>query len=106
MHMLRIIIKGVFDRFPKLQFVLGHCGQALPFWVFRINYMHRAGMASEPPIMLCHQVMGADRVMYAMDYPYQFVPEVVAISDALLMTALDKRKYFQLNAERVVNFSA
>jgi 2,3-dihydroxybenzoate decarboxylase len=136
MHMLRIIVKGVFDRFPKLQFVLGHCGEALPFWVFRINYMHRAGMASkrydflpqlqkqpgdylrenvtvtnsgvasEPPIMLCHQVMGADRVMYAMDYPYQFVPEEVAISDALPMTALDKRKYFQLNAERVFNFSA
>jgi len=136
MHMLRIIVKGVFDRFPKLQFVIGHCGEALPFWLFRINFMHRAGMASkrysflpqlkqqpgdylrenvtvtnsgvawEPAIMLCHQVMGADRVMYAMDYPYQFVPEEVAVSDALPMTALDKRKYFQLNAERVFNFKS
>jgi 5-carboxyvanillate decarboxylase len=135
MHMLRIIVKGVFDRFPKLQFVIGHCGEALPFWVFRINFMHRAGLAAkrydflpqlrkqpgdylrenvtvtnsgvawEPAIMLCHQVMGADRVMYAMDYPYQFVPEEVAVSDALPMTALDKRKYFQLNAERVFGFN-
>jgi 5-carboxyvanillate decarboxylase len=135
MHMLRIIVKGVFDRFPRLQFVIGHCGEALPFWVYRINYMHRATLASkryaflpelkkrpgdylrenvyvtnsgvawEPAIMLCHEVMGADRVMYAMDYPYQFVPEEVTVSDRLPMTALDKRRYFQLNAERVFGFS-
>ncbi len=111
LHMLRIIVSGAFDEFPKLKFGIGHCGEALPFWLYRIDYMHRAaaranrhphmrklkrtpgeylrenvyvtnsGVAWEPAIMLCHQVMGPDHTLYAMDYPYQFVAEEVTVSD-------------------------
>ncbi len=108
LHLLRIITAGVFDRFPGLRIIVGHCGEALPFWLYRIDYMHRAtvasaryafmkplqrkpsdylrenvyvtnsGVAWEPAIMFCRSVLGADRVMYAMDYPYQFVRDEVA----------------------------
>jgi 5-carboxyvanillate decarboxylase len=131
LHVLRIIVSGAFDRFPGLRIVIGHTGEGLPFWLYRIDYMHRAsvlsqryenmkplkkkpsdyireniyvtnsGVAWEPSIMFCHKVLGADRVLYAMDYPYQFVPEEVKIADALPMSDLDKKKFFQLNAERV-----
>jgi len=131
LHLLRIITSGVFDRFPKLQIVVGHLGEALPFWMFRIDFMHRravagkryaslralerapsqylrenvyvttSGMAWEPVILFVHSVMGADRVMYAMDYPYQFVPEEVRVTDDLPLSLEDKRKLYQLNAERV-----
>ena len=37
LHMLRIIVAGVFDRFPKLKMIIGHCGEALPFWLYRID---------------------------------------------------------------------
>ena len=46
MHLLAIITSGVFDRFPKLKLVVGHLGEALPFWLFRLDYMHRATVAS------------------------------------------------------------
>jgi hypothetical protein len=46
-------------------------------------------------------VLGPDRVLYAMDYPYQYVPEEVKVIDALPIGDLDKRKLFQLDAERV-----
>jgi len=131
MHLLRIIVAGVFDRFPKLQIIVGHAGEALPFWLYRLDYMHAAsvksqryanmkplertiseymrenvyvtssGMPSAPAITLCQAVLGVDRVMYAMDYPYQFVPEEVAMSDAFPMSAQDKKAFFQTNAERV-----
>jgi 2,3-dihydroxybenzoate decarboxylase len=131
LHVLRIIVSGVFDRFPKLKIVIGHTGEGLPFWFYRIDYMHAAsvrsqryanmkplqrkpseyireniyvtnsGVAWEPSIMFCHKVMGADHVLYAMDYPYQFVPEEVKIVDALPMSDLDKKKFFQLNAEKL-----
>jgi 2,3-dihydroxybenzoate decarboxylase len=131
LHLLRIIVKGVFDRFPKLRIVVGHCGEALPFWLYRLDYMHGAtvaskrypfmrplerkvsdylrenvyittsGMAWAPAIMFCRDVLGADRVMYAMDYPYQFVREEVVASDALPMSAAEKKQFFQDNAERV-----
>jgi 5-carboxyvanillate decarboxylase len=131
LHLLRIITSGVFDRFPKLQIVVGHLGEALPFWLFRIDFMHRravaghryptlrklertpseylrsnvcvttSGMAWEPAILFAHSVLGPDRLMYAMDYPYQYVPEEVAVTDHLPISLEDIRKLYQLNAERV-----
>ena len=47
------------------------------------------------------EIFGVDRVMYAMDYPYQFVPEEVKVTDELPISEDDRRKLFQLNAERV-----
>ena len=131
LHLLRIIVAGVFDRFPKLQIIVGHCGEAIPFWLFRLDYMHRAtvasnryttigpikkkisdymrenvyittsGMAWEPAIMFCRKVLGNDRVMYAMDYPYQYVADEVLASDALPMSLEEKKQFFQTNAEKV-----
>jgi 2,3-dihydroxybenzoate decarboxylase len=131
LHLLTIVTSGVFDRFPKLRIVVGHLGEALPFWMFRLDFMHRAqvssrryaclkplkrtvseylrenvyvttsGMAWEPAIMFTRSVMGADRVLYAMDYPYQFVREEVAAMDNLPLSAGEKRAFFQTNAEAV-----
>ncbi|MEO8778646.1 MAG: amidohydrolase family protein [Rhodanobacter sp.] len=131
LHMLRIITAGVFDRFPKLQMVLGHTGEALPFWLYRLDYMHRAGVVSnrydtmkaldrkvsdylrenvnytnsgvawEPAIKFIQDVIGVDRMMYAMDYPYQYQPGEVAILDQMNMSDADKKKFFQTNAERL-----
>jgi 2,3-dihydroxybenzoate decarboxylase len=131
MHLLAIIISGAFDRFPALKVLVGHAGEALPFWLYRLEFMHNAmvkagryptvkplkkrigdylrenvwvttsGMAWEPAIMFLHQIMGADHLMYAMDYPYQYVPGEVAVSDALPMDVVDKKKFFQENAELV-----
>ena len=133
LHLLRIIVAGIFDRFPKLQIVVGHLGEGLPFWLYRLDYMHAAGIKANryksikpldkkvseymqeniyvtssgvpwaPSIMLCQQVLGMDRVLYAMDYPYEFVPEEVDMSDALPISDNDKLKFFQTNAEKVFN---
>ncbi len=132
LHTLRIIVAGVFDRFPRLQIVLGHLGESLPYWLSRLDYMHSiitrtnrygaaapklakplsaylrenfhyttSGMGWTPPIMYVHQVMGADRLLYAMDYPYQFVAEEVIEQDNLPLSATDKHLFFQGNAERL-----
>jgi 2,3-dihydroxybenzoate decarboxylase len=130
MHLLSIITSGVFDRFPKLKIIVGHLGEALPFWLFRLDYMHRAtvnskryavlkplqrkisdymrenvyvtssGMAWAPAIQFCQQVLGMDRVMYAMDYPYQFEASEVTEMDAV-GTDLDRKKFYELNARAV-----
>ena len=131
LHLLRIILSGVFDQFPKLRMVVGHLGEGLPYWFFRLDFFHRAnvasgryanvkklhkkpsdylkenvwvttsGMAWEPPILYCQQVLGVDRVLYAMDYPYQFVPEEVRVTDELPISDADKKKLYQTNAENV-----
>ncbi|HZD52743.1 MAG TPA: amidohydrolase family protein [Woeseiaceae bacterium] len=131
LHLLRIIVSGVFDRFPKLRILVGHLGEALPFWLFRLDFMHAAmvragrhpgiqplrkrpgdylrenvlvttsGMAWEPAIMFVRSVIGPDRVMYAMDYPYQFVPDEVRVTDDLPISDAEKRAFYQGNAESV-----
>jgi len=131
LHLLRIIQAGLFDRFPKLRIVVGHLGEGLPFWLFRLDFMHASmvranryegvkplkkkpsdylkenvwvttsGMQWAPAILFCQQVLGVDRVLYAMDYPYQFVPEEVKVTDELPIPDADKKKLYQTNAERV-----
>jgi len=131
LHALRLVTQGVFDQFPKLTLILGHLGEALPFWLSRLDYMHRgtvnskrydfmkplkkkvsdylrenvyyttSGMAWEPAISFTQSVIGMDRVMYAMDYPYQYVPEEVSAQDALPISDADKKNFFQTTAEKV-----
>jgi 5-carboxyvanillate decarboxylase len=130
-HLLRVIVSGVFDRFPKLRIVVGHLGEGIPYWLFRIDFMHSAmvaanryasvqklqkqpsdyvrenvyvttsGMAWAPPILYAQSVLGVDRVLYAMDYPYQFVPDEVKVTDNLPISDADKKKLYQTNAEEV-----
>lgn len=130
-HLLRIIVAGVFDRFPRLQIIVGHMGEALPYWLYRLEYMHAAGVraaryesmkplqrkigdylrenvfitnsgvAWEPAIKFAQQIVGVDRVMYAMDYPYQYTPQEVIDLDNMQMDLADKRAFYQTVAERV-----
>ncbi|HSD68040.1 MAG TPA: amidohydrolase family protein [Woeseiaceae bacterium] len=131
LHLLRIIVSGVFDRFPRARIIVGHLGEALPFWLFRLDFMHNAmvkagrhpgvrklakrpsdylrenvwittsGMAWEPAIMFVRSVIGAAHVMYAMDYPYQFVPDEVKVTDGLPITDEEMKAFYQGNAESV-----
>ncbi len=60
-----------------------------------------SGMQWAPAIMFTLSVLGIDRVMYAMDYPYQFVPEEVRVTDELPISNNDREKLYRKNAERV-----
>jgi 2,3-dihydroxybenzoate decarboxylase len=130
LHILRLIIAGVFDRFPKLQICIGHVGESLPFTLYRLDYMHQASVASQrydsmkplkkrvsdymrenllytnsgvawaPPIRFIQEQLGVDRMMYAMDYPYQYKVEEVAELDAMEMDAGAKKAFFEDNARK------
>jgi 5-carboxyvanillate decarboxylase len=130
MHLLRLITSGLFDRYPELQIAVGHAGEALPYWAYRLDYMHQAGvrakryarmkplkktileylrsnvlittsgMAWAPAILFAQSVLGEERVMYAMDYPYQYEPDEVRTHDRLEIPLETKRKLMQKNAER------
>ena len=110
--------------------MVGHMGEALPYWLYRLDYMHQAGvrsnryermkplkksiadyfksnvlvtcsgMAWEPAVRFCQQVMGETRVLYAMDYPYQYVTDEVRAMDAMDISPAAKKLFFQTNAER------
>jgi 5-carboxyvanillate decarboxylase len=105
LHAMRLIMSGIFDRYPKLQVVLGHMGESIPFWLQRIDNRYRlqvrigavtelrrlpseyflqnfvittSGVCSNPALRLCLEVLGAERVLFAADYPYESVEEAVS----------------------------
>jgi 5-carboxyvanillate decarboxylase len=52
-HAVRLLVSGVFDRFPKLKICIGHMGEAVHFWLWRIDYMNaRAQTAGAPKLKL------------------------------------------------------
>ena len=128
LHTVAMITAGVFDRFPNLKLVIGHAGEGIPYMLYRIDYMQRvvregrgaltlkqrpsdymkenvyitsSGMAWEPAIKFAQSTLGVDRVLYAMDYPYQADPAEVIALDDLDISDADKKMFFQTNAERV-----
>lgn len=133
LHVVALITNGVFDRFPQLKIVIGHAGEGLPYWLYRIDYMQRnyreavtgakkigrlpseylksnvfitsSGVAWEPAILFAQQQLGVSQVMYAMDYPYQVNVNEVAASDHFDMDDATKKAFFQLNAERVFHLN-
>ena len=54
-----------------------------------------------PAILFCQQVLGVERVLYAMDYPYQFVPEEVKVTDELPVSEEVRSALYRSNAERL-----
>ena len=135
LHALRLIVSGLFDRFPKLQIVLGHTGEALPFWLYRLDFMHTrlshsnrypgvgplkrkmseylrenfyytsSGVGDPKPVMYVQDVIGADRMMYAMDYPWQYVVEETAFFDAMPVPPETLKAFYEDNARKVFGIS-
>ena len=124
MHCLRMIVSGLFDRFPKLKIVIGHLGEALPFYIVRADdflsqnakhlerrvseyfhehfYITTSGCFSLPPLLCALQVIGADRILFSVDYPYNSNAEGRAFLDALPVGAEDKAKISHGNAQRLL----
>jgi predicted TIM-barrel fold metal-dependent hydrolase len=125
-HILRLIFGGVFDRFPKLQIVIGHMGEALPFWLGRLDFMGspgaRAGRKNqlkpseyfqrnitittsgvEDPLALkfCIDKIGADRIMWAIDYPFQPTKPCVTFIESAPISEADRAIIAYGNAERI-----
>jgi predicted TIM-barrel fold metal-dependent hydrolase len=122
LHVLRMIATGVFDRHPGLRLIIGHCGEMLPFMLARIDAMLRldsielrpseyfsrniwvttSGMFSIPPVMCTLQVIGVDRVLFSVDYPFGSNAAGRALLDTLPVSPADKAKIAGGNAERVL----
>ena len=125
-HALRIIYGGVFDRFPKATLVLGHMGEALPFLLWRLDsrygiLQHRnpikklpsqyirenimvttAGSFSAAPLLCTLAALGADRIMFSIDYPYEKTEEAVHFIENAPVSELDREKICHGNAERLL----
>jgi predicted TIM-barrel fold metal-dependent hydrolase len=122
LHVLRMVATGVFDRHPGLRMIVGHCGEMLPFMLARIDAMLRvdelamqpseyfarniwvttSGLFSIPPVMCTVQVLGVDRVLFSVDYPFGSNAAGRALLDTLPLGPDEVAKIAGGNAESVL----
>ena len=127
LHVLRMIATGVFDRHPGLRLIVGHCGEMVPFMLDRIDamldptrlgpvgfertpseYFRRniwvttSGLFSLPPVLCTIAVLGVDRVLFSVDYPFGSNAAGRAMLDALPLAPADKAKIAGGNAEHLL----
>ena len=120
-HLVRMIVGGVFDRFPALQVVIGHLGEAIPFMLPRLdrnlppgvtklqrpigrylreNVHYTFGGFNFPATFLNLLLeVGAGRIMFSVDYPYGSMTEARRFLDHLPVTPLDRERIAHGNAE-------
>jgi 5-carboxyvanillate decarboxylase len=127
-HAIRLMGAGVFDRYPKLRFVLGHLGETLPFLLDRLDNRYRwqqdlfgfkgtarlpseyfrdnfvittSGMNYGAPLRAALEALGSERVLFAADFPMEVQKDAVDELEAIALPGDLKQRIFETNPTRV-----
>ncbi|HKS89535.1 MAG TPA: amidohydrolase family protein [Stellaceae bacterium] len=120
---IRLILGGVFDAYPRLKIVLGHLGEGLPFYLWRINmgferdgtppgwfrdmfcehfWVTTSGFFSDPALLCCVQEIGVDRILFSVDYPFVENAPGTEWVQRIPLCAEDRAKILSGNVERLL----
>lgn len=128
LHVLGMVTNGVFDRHPKLQVILGHLGEHIPFDMWRINHWFEdikkplglsckktireyfeqnlwittSGHFSTSTLQFCLGEVGADRILFSIDYPFESFGDACDWYDDVKMNNSDKKKIGRDNAKKLL----
>jgi 2,3-dihydroxybenzoate decarboxylase len=130
-HVMRLISGGVFDQFPQLKIVVGHMGESIPFTLERIDNRYEwelasggfarsikrmpseyfrdniivttSGMNYRLPFIMTLEMLGADNLLFAADFPFEVQRDAVDAMDAMPISEADREKIYHVNAKRVFN---
>ena len=139
---MRLICSGIFDEYPDLKIILGHMGEALPYWMARMDnrllvltekkqtpyrangdllytpltatlkklpsqyikdnfYITTSGVMWAPALLCSLLALGAEKILFAVDYPFEDEKESIQSIKEGPISESDKEKIFHLNAERL-----
>lgn len=127
-HALRLVVSGLFDRHADLQVILGHLGETLPFAIARLQQRlaHVEGIALErpprtvfaenfhvtisgnyhtPSLVGILLELGAGRVLFAADHPFEAMADASDWFDALPISAADRERIARGNAIDLLGLS-
>jgi 2,3-dihydroxybenzoate decarboxylase len=123
---LRILVAGVFDRYPKLRIILGHMGETLPFMLWRLDSRYAAtetsrrlkmppssylknnffvttsGQFSSVPLVCAISALGEDKVMFSIDHPFEDSNAAARFIEAAPVSPAVREKLCRGNAEAVL----
>jgi predicted TIM-barrel fold metal-dependent hydrolase len=120
---MRLVLSGVFDEFPKLQIILGHLGETIPFWLWRASdtltrvtklrrsfrdyflaHFHVTTSGFFSPLALQNTIaeIGIERVMFSVDWPFQPAGPAVAFVNATPLSPGEREQIFASNARKLL----
>lgn len=124
---MRLIMSGLFDRYPNMRIALGHMGEGIPFWLQRIDNRYQlqvklgavtplkklpseyflenfqittSGVMTDPALRLAIDVLGAERIQFAGDFPFEDVKAGVEFLEGAKITPDERKAIFENNAVR------
>jgi predicted TIM-barrel fold metal-dependent hydrolase len=122
-QLLRILLTGKFDRYPNLQVISGHWGEMVPFYLQRLDdmippqvsglsrsitdtfkqhvYVTPSGMLNSPHFEFIQKVLGVERILYSIDYPYLTLAGARRFLESLAISQEEKEQIAHGNAERL-----
>ena len=128
-HALRLMGSGLFDKHPKLQIVLGHMGEGLPFSMWRVDnanawipnrnhypakkkigeyfqnnfYLTTSGNFRTQTLIGALLEVGADRILFSTDWPFENVDHAAHWFDSASISEADRLKIGRTNAVELFN---
>ncbi len=137
LHAMRLICGGIFEKYPRLQIILGHLGENIPFQLWRLDnrwlnekggreghfgtdisaklmkknpsqyfkehfYVTTSGMFWPPALQLVLSAVGADRILFAVDYSAESNKVAAEFIESVPISESDREKICHLNAERLL----
>jgi 2,3-dihydroxybenzoate decarboxylase len=126
-HALRLMASGLFDRHPRLQIILGHLGEGLPYSIWRVDnrnawtkapprypakqklgvyfqqnfYLTTSGNFRTQTLIDAMLELGSDRIMFSTDWPFENVDHAAIWFDDCPISNADRLKIGRTNAERL-----
>jgi predicted TIM-barrel fold metal-dependent hydrolase len=125
-QVVRMILSGLFETYPRLKVIIGHMGESIPFAVDRIDealkregnkpigfkdlflkhfFITTSGHFSTPALMCAMLEMGIDRILFSVDWPYVENEPGMRWMETVPLSAEDKEKMFNGNARRLLRLS-
>lgn len=122
-QVLRMILSGAFEKFPKLQLIAGHWGEMVPFFLSRLDqalpqtvtkltrsitdtfrrnvYVTPSGIFDYPQLKFCMDMLGADRIIHSVDFPFISNQDAKPFIQNAPIGDEDKEKIAHCNAEKL-----
>ena len=128
LHILGMVTNKVFDRHPNLKMIIGHLGEHIPFDLWRINHWFEdikkplgldckktireyfaqniwittSGHFSSTTLNFCMNEVGADRILFSIDYPFESFSDACTWFDSTELSDTDRRKIGRDNARKLL----
>src|SRR5688500_17905050 len=120
---IRLVLSGVFEAYPRLRIILGHLGEGLPFSLWRIDmalarqgnrptpfrdcfrehfWITTSGNFSTPALVCAVMELGADRILFSVDYPFVLNPPAMDWMQHIPLGPEDRAKIYGGNAKRLL----